>query len=442
MAGMVAARRMQQLDLKPLVIEKGGTPGGLGNAAISGGLIHMAWEPPDAPVERKRHRLDEETDGEIDPGVAEALAVASSDLIPWLLDEGVEMRQKTEAAYTRWTLHPFRYGTGRRLDWELGPGRALARLYANLDRDGGEVLGSSAATSLDRDGSLWRVGYRSATRAGEVMARTVVVADGGFQANAEMLARYVGPNAGLCLLRGATTGTGDGLRLVLALGAAATGLGRVYGHMVSRAALGSDELWPFPHLDDLCLQGALVDRHGDLWPGPDGSVVALVTRLARTDDPRGFTAVFDRELWQTAGRHNPFHMATANPDLPERGGPLLEAGTVEELADRMGVPRARLSHAVHEHGARPGARPLEDGPFYAAPALPGITFTMGGAAIDAGAAVRHRDGGRLPGLFAAGSTVGGVHGGPNGGYVGGLAVAATLGCIAAGSAAELLRRGG
>src|SRR5262252_6257090 len=104
MAGMVAARRMQQLDLKPLVIEKGGTPGGRGNAAISGGLIHLAWEPPDAPVERKRQRLDEETDGEIDPELADALAVASSDVIPWLLDEGVEMGQKTEAAYTRWTL--------------------------------------------------------------------------------------------------------------------------------------------------------------------------------------------------------------------------------------------------------------------------------------------------------------------------------------------------
>jgi fumarate reductase flavoprotein subunit len=186
----------------------------------------------------------------------------------------------------------------------------------------------------------------------------------------------------------------------------------------------------------------LIDRRGELWPVRGGGVVTLITQLARSEDPRGFTVVFDQHLWETAGRHDPFHMAAANPDIPARGGPLHEARTLEELADALSVPRTHLARAAEQHAAQPGKRELEGGPFYAAPALPGITFTMGGAAIDATAAVRDRDGDRLSGIFAAGSTVGGVHGGPNGGYVGGLAVAATLGYIAAESAAERVRREG
>jgi fumarate reductase flavoprotein subunit len=71
--------------------------------------------------------------------------------------------------------------------------------------------------------------------------------------------------------------------------------------------------------------------------------------------------------------------------------------------------------------------------------LPGITFTMGGARIGADAAVLRPDGQPIPGLFAAGSTTGGIQGGPDGGYVGGLAVAATFGYIAAGSIAARVR---
>jgi succinate dehydrogenase/fumarate reductase flavoprotein subunit len=240
MAGMIAGRRLQQLGFAPVVLEKGADDGGMGNAAISGGLIHLAWESPDAATAAKRRRLEEETDGEIDPQLADVLAESSSEIIPWLLEEGVEMRPKGDATYSRWTLYPFRTGTGRRLDWEVGPGRAMVRMYSNFRRDGGRLLTSTAASALTRVGDQWRVGYRSPNGDADIETKTVVVADGGFQANREMLSRYVGPNAGLCLLRAARTSTGDGLRLLLSVGAGALGLGRVYGHMLSLGALRSD----------------------------------------------------------------------------------------------------------------------------------------------------------------------------------------------------------
>ena len=76
-------------------------------------------------------------------------------------------------------------------------------------------------------------------------------------------------------------------------GAAIVGLGRVYGHILSHDALHSDDLWPFPPLDELCLRGLVVDRNGTRFSGGGDEVEGLVTRLARSDDPRGFAAVFD-----------------------------------------------------------------------------------------------------------------------------------------------------
>jgi fumarate reductase flavoprotein subunit len=45
---------------------------------------------------------------------------------------------------------------------------------------------------------------------------------------------------------------------------------------------------------------------------------------------------------------------------------------------------------------------------------------MGGIVVDGDGAVRDQSDGPIPGLFAAGSTIGGLDGGPNAGYVGGL----------------------
>lgn len=435
LAGLVAARRLQQLGVSPVVLEKGEMTGGNGNTVISGGLIHVAWEPPDAPYEVKRERLFAETDGEIDSDLADALATESAHIIPWLQAEGVDMRQKTEERATRWTLYPFRSGMGRRQLPDMGPAKAMARLYDAFRAAGGDMRMSTEARSLEPLPAGWRVGCSGPTGDVAITAGCVLFADGGFQANTEMLSKYVGPNAGLCLLRAATTGTGDGLRMLMDNGAGAVGLGRVYGHLVSLDALHTDELWPFPHLDALCMAGLVIDRQGRRFEAGTGSPVGLVTRLARTDDPRGFAVVFDHALWTGPAGKASLGLPAPNPEIPRRGGHLAVADTIDGLADLLGIHRERLATSVAEHDASAGSQPIGRGPYYAARLVPGITFTMGGAMIGPDARVRRPDGRAIRGLFAAGSSAGGIQGGPNGGYVGGLATAATFGYIAARSIA-------
>lgn len=66
------------------------------------------------------------------------------------------------------------------------------------------------------------------------------------------------------------------------------------------------------------------------------------------------------------------------------------------------------------------AEPLDTAPFYAIKVAPGIHHTMGGIKINSNTEVLDKDGNVIAGLFAAGETTGGVHGGNR---LGGNAVA-------------------
>jgi fumarate reductase flavoprotein subunit len=81
---------------------------------------------------------------------------------------------------------------------------------------------------------------------------------------------------------------------------------------------------------------------------------------------------------------------------------------------------------------------LEHPPFGAILACPGITYTMGGIAIDGHARVLGEDDAPIPGLYAAGAATGGLDGGPYSGYVGGLSKAATFGLRGAEHANEFV----
>ncbi|HYB72811.1 MAG TPA: FAD-dependent oxidoreductase [Candidatus Sulfotelmatobacter sp.] len=442
LAGMVAARRLQQLDVRPVILERGEVEGGANNARISGGLLHVAMAAMDEKPESLYNRLLEETDGEIDPDLARVYAENAGRATNWLLAEGVEIKPKSPVPCQRFALFPHELGTARRFVPTRGPDRAMMTLYRAARANGAEVILGAAAEGLRPGaGGGWILTYRIGGGRRERTARAVLVADGGFQGNPEMLARYVGPNAGQCLPRAMPGSTGAGLRMLMAVGAKALGLGRVYGHMVSADALANDTLWPYPSVDKLCLQGVLVDRRGDRFATRASDGVRLVTELARTEDPRGYRVIFDEALWTTAGKDNPYGTPVPNPDLAERGGTLVEGASVAALGEATGIEADRLERAVAEHNADPARVALARPPFYAMPVVPGITFTMGGVRIGLACEVLDEMDRPIAGLYAAGGTTGGLHGGPRGGYVGGLAAALTFGLLAAEAIAPYVRRG-
>ena len=114
----------------------------------------------------------------------------------------------------------------------------------------------------------------------------------------------------------------------------------------------------------------------------------------------------------------------------------------------MHVPQDRLSQTVGDYnralqagqlatltpprsGKKHVPMAVKRAPFYALPICAGITHTTGGILIDERSRVRRKGGGVVAGLYAAGSCVGGIEGGPHAGYVGGLMKALVLGLRAA-----------
>jgi tricarballylate dehydrogenase len=137
----------------------------------------------------------------------------------------------------------------------------------------------------------------------------------------------------------------------------------------------------------------------------------------------------------------------------------VEAGTIRELADRLGIPARKLEQTVAAYNASVPdgefdpfrldglatddtlsppksnwAVPLDEPPFVAYAVTCGITFTYGGLKIDERAQVLDTEGVPMPGLFATGEITGGFffHNYPAGS---GLMRGAVFGRIAGESAA-------
>jgi fumarate reductase flavoprotein subunit len=118
---------------------------------------------------------------------------------------------------------------------------------------------------------------------------------------------------------------------------------------------------------------------------------------------------------------------------PKRLRDLVDAQNKKVAANRAENERlapARAAMPSYAKGKHP-SRTFNTPPFYAAPACAAMTSTLGGIAIDAHGRVVRGSGGFIPGLYAAGSTTGGIEGGPEVGYLGGLIKALVFGLLVA-----------
>lgn len=447
LAGCVAACRSQELGMRTLLIDKADEPSSDSNTVLSGGSLHVANIHPLEPSDRLRARIDEVTDGDADPRLAAALAHNAGRGIAWLSNAGVQF-EPVNSDPTRAVLAPRRLFQDVHAWRDRGPHRALAALQRRFAHLGGILCGSSTLSGLDVEGG--RVIGISYTRHGEserAGARAVVLADGGFQANAEMLRAYVGPFADQIKLRGASSGMGDAQRLGERAGASSVKLRYFYGHLLHIDSLRNDRLWPAPTLDPLLSRSIVVDTTGARVFDEGLGGIAAANRIAGSRDPRGSWIVGDARAWryaeEVAGKlddSNP----RAIPDLEARGGAVHRAADLGELAMMIAIDpgglheTVRTFNAAHE-GNRLGALSvprsgtgslLSEPPFFAIRCVPGITFTMGGLLIDARARVVDAEGVPIPGLLAAGGTAGGLQGSPSGGYVGGLICALVFGLLA------------
>jgi tricarballylate dehydrogenase len=350
-----------------------------------------------------------------DPEIVSALAEQAPLTMAWLKTHGV-----------KFTFHsPMLLQKGPERMGPSGGGLAIVEaLAASAERLGVAMMYETTGRSLllDDAGNIRGVRCWSKERGNFALeAKAVVVASGGYQGNLEMMTRYVGHNAHLTrpVSPGGVYNKGEGIEMMLAAGAASAGqYDMFHGEPVDPRSPRHEALIAVVNY------GILVNVHGKRFLDEGANRYELIYDDVSWTIMRQKLGiahlVFDSRL---------FDIPNVRTRIKTDQEPI-RAGSIAELAQRIGAPEAQLADTIRAYNAATAegpydttrldglatqglplpksnwARPIDETDLLAYPIMCANTFTCGGVKITKDAEVVNRDGQPIPGLFAAGETVG------------------------------------
>lgn len=446
LAGLAAANKVAEQGWSVQVLEQSKDDAYLCNSRYTGGLFHIAMDDMAGDPQWVKENLEKTTRGTTNPQLADALTQNARRTLRWLSSLGVRFIQAGPDGLRRNSLSP----PGVRqtgLNWRGRAGDVMLRTLGDKLRAQGGTIAQGMTAQRLLMGADRCEGVEVKTATGDVVqlhSRAVVIADGGFQANPDLVKRFISARPDRLLQRNAGSGQGQGLLMAEAAGAKLVGTDRFYGHIQHRKAMTDGALWPYPVLDSLACGGIVVDETARRFCDEGLGGVFITNAIAQRADPLSAVIIFDEAIWSGPGRD---WLLPANPYLLSAGGNLISAETLPELAQKLGLDPSTLVDTVTRYNQlvdegtasdQPPrsvhpykAWPIRHGPFHAIEACAGITYTMGGIATDAQARVLREDGQTIPGLYAAGACTGGLEGGGEAaGYSGGLSKSAVFGMLA------------
>ena len=183
----------------------------------------------------KIHQL---TSYRTDPDLSEYLVNESLNTMVWLREKGVRFvpnwgRQSAVVDGKR------KFFGNMPIEVSGGGAGLVQFLDKAVQKAGIKVMYETRAIKLIYDGAtVSGVRVRQHGKAFDMTAKAVVLACGGFEANPEMRARYLGPGWELAKVRGTRYNVGDGLQMALNIGAAP------YGNWSGCHATGWDRYAP------------------------------------------------------------------------------------------------------------------------------------------------------------------------------------------------------
>ncbi|RZL89593.1 MAG: FAD-binding protein, partial [Variovorax sp.] len=296
LAGLSAAVRAAQLGARVLVLEQSAETAYLCNSRMANGMFHLALHSVLSGEEALVQAVDRATRGTADPALVHALAAGAPRGVRWLQSLGVRFFRASFEPHHNFTLAP--PATHRQgpydVRWRAGD-VMLRRLEAALLSHGGRILrGHRACELLMTQGQCTGVQGSAAQETFQIDAAAVVLADGGFQANPQLLAHYgISPQPERLVQRNARSARGDGLQMAVAAGAQLGDMLGFYGHLQCRDAITSDRLWPYPWLDLVAAAGILVGPDGRRFVDEGRGGVYLANRVAALPDPLSAHVIFD-----------------------------------------------------------------------------------------------------------------------------------------------------
>lgn len=427
-AGAVAAVAAQEDGATVILLEKGAEPGG--SFALSGGYL-WTFGSTEAYKRLVPHG---------DAALGGLVVTEFADGLDWLTSHGVRLGLPCDG------LGPDQEGNGRRVEPDPVSG-ALTPLLKAFSAAGGQVRCRSRVAGMVTDSAGRVTGVRVQPQPGSsyvITCSAVVLATGGFQGDAEMMARHVSPWSDHALLRASPLCTGDGLRLALAAGAAvSSAMNAVYAHVMP-APPAQVEPAAFRSLTQFYVERCvLLNMRGERFVDESFGDAACGLALLSQPGARGFI-IFDAARHRSAVRE-PFVPDAVTRDpveaVRDAHGEVIEAASLAELGallQERGVPSGTLRATItafdtaaqrRDCGTLPVRRTRDlhrcsESPFFAVPVQPGVTFTEGGIKVNTECQALDRDGRPVPGLYVAGVDVGAIS---NVGYAGALSAALITG---------------
>ncbi len=385
-------------------------------------------------IDRLPHRTQAEiwdefmrtTSGQVDEAMLEVHVAESRNTVHWLAGKGHDWVPTGNVGDNILLMNGGGFGLQQ-------------RSIAMLEKAGASFHYETSAVELLQDKTGRVCGVRALTPAGFATfnAKAVVLACGGFEANAEMRARYLGPGWDSVKVRGVPFNTGDGLRMALHIGALP------HGSWSSCHASPQDLLMADSTVPSAYEVGSSTVDQTNRYMYPYSILVNVNgERFAdESEDTRGKTYA----KMGGAILRQPGGMAFQIMDAKIRKRDMYfasyerattaKADSLEKLAAELDINAANLAKTVREFNAavQPGeykpdrlkldgkgtkgispaksnyALTIDEPPFEAWPCRCGITFTYGGLRIDPKTAqVQHTAGRPIAGLYAAGEMVGGL----------------------------------
>ncbi|WP_204205977.1 flavocytochrome c [Leuconostoc mesenteroides] len=254
-----------------------------------------------------------------------------------------------------------------------------------------------------------------------INAKTVLIASGGFAQNRAMMSVYA-PD----LLRLGTTNhpgaTGDGIKLATTAGGALVDMNKVQVHPTAQQE--TDHIYLIG--ERLRGAGAILINHLGKRFTNEMATRDQVTKAINDLHQDGATLVFDQGICE-AFKAADFYVAM---------GLAVSGNTIYELAEKIGVNPNNLEKTVSSWNMYQKAfediafdrqtgmdRGIEKSPYYAIHIKPAVHYTIGGIKTNRLTEVLNEIGEAVPGLFAAGEVVGGLHGDNR---IGGNSIAETI----------------
>ncbi len=409
-AGLTAAVSAAQEGAKVLVLEKMAMVGG-NSLKASGGMncadtkFQAAADITDSGVEEfiedtmnGGHQLN-------DIELVTTMAENSAEAVEWLESIGAPL---PKVAATGGTTHKYLHSPE---DGSPVGSYLIAKLSEVVEENGIEVLLNTRATEiLSEDGSVTGVMAEDEEHVYTVKAKAVILATGGFGSNYELMCSY-NPSLAKAVTTNHPGATGDGIIMAEAIGAATVDMEQIQLHPTvyqETSMLVSEKM--------RSLGAILVNQEGKRFCN-DLSTRDVVS-AAELEQTGGYAyIIFDQNLVdqnKSAQQYIDKGMASEGTSYEELAVNMgLEGEAVENFVQTMDTWNQAVANGVDDEFGRDNGMDadLSTAPFYAIKIAPGIHHTMGGIKINTDTEVINTEGEVIPGLFAAGETTGGVHGG-------------------------------